>query len=112
MFDTVNNKPAFSRTSDLIEELGQVEFLFSDKTGTLTKNEMEFIKCYINYKVFDDFYTENNKVNQILTDSTLLSGNIQKSLINDFFTICSVCHSAYIDTSIGDLAYQVLIFLN
>ena len=27
---------ADSRNSDLIEELGQIEFVFSDKTGTLT----------------------------------------------------------------------------
>ena len=33
-----------SRNSDLIEELGQVEFVFSDKTGTLTQNKMEFKK--------------------------------------------------------------------
>jgi phospholipid-transporting ATPase len=30
------------RNSDLIEEMGQVEFVFSDKTGTLTCNIMEF----------------------------------------------------------------------
>jgi phospholipid-transporting ATPase len=30
------------RNSDLIEELGQVEFIFADKTGTLTTNMMIF----------------------------------------------------------------------
>lgn len=33
------------RNSDLIEEMGQVEFIFSDKTGTLTCNIMEFKMC-------------------------------------------------------------------
>ena len=35
------------RNSDLIEELGQVEFVFSDKTGTLTQNKMVFKKCFV-----------------------------------------------------------------
>ncbi|KAG6619942.1 Phospholipid-transporting ATPase [Phytophthora cinnamomi] len=38
---------ANARTSDLNEELGQVHHIFSDKTGTLTCNIMEFRKCFI-----------------------------------------------------------------
>ena len=43
---------ALCRNSDLIEELGQVEFVFSDKTGTLTQNKMEFKKCQIGGEVY------------------------------------------------------------
>uniref|UniRef100_A0A6I8N2T8 Phospholipid-transporting ATPase n=2 Tax=Ornithorhynchus anatinus TaxID=9258 RepID=A0A6I8N2T8_ORNAN len=35
-------------TSDLNEELGQMEYVFTDKTGTLTENEMQFWECSIN----------------------------------------------------------------
>ncbi|KAG7944440.1 hypothetical protein I3843_15G102600 [Carya illinoinensis] len=41
------DKPAHARTSNLNEELGQVDTIFSDKTGTLTCNSMEFIKCSV-----------------------------------------------------------------
>ncbi|KAL2340738.1 hypothetical protein Fmac_008678 [Flemingia macrophylla] len=41
------NKRALARTSNLNEELGQVDTILSDKTGTLTCNSMEFIKCSV-----------------------------------------------------------------
>ncbi|KAK4522878.1 hypothetical protein GAYE_PCTG32G0768 [Galdieria yellowstonensis] len=41
------------RNSDLETELGQVGHIFSDKTGTLTMNIMEFRRCYVKGNVFE-----------------------------------------------------------
>ncbi|KAJ7969252.1 Phospholipid-transporting ATPase [Quillaja saponaria] len=47
LYDEAACKYAMARTSNLNEELGQVEIILSDKTGTLTCNQMEFQKCSI-----------------------------------------------------------------
>lgn len=47
MYCEESDKPARARTSNLNEELGQVNTILSDKTGTLTCNSMEFLKCSI-----------------------------------------------------------------
>ncbi|GAB69027.1 P-type ATPase2 [Plasmodium cynomolgi strain B] len=52
---------AVPRTSSLIEELGQIEYIFSDKTGTLTCNVMEFRKCAVNGISYGNGLTEIKK---------------------------------------------------
>ncbi|CAH2033913.1 unnamed protein product [Thlaspi arvense] len=52
------DKPAHARTSNLNEELGQVGTILSDKTGTLTCNSMEFIKCSIAGTAYGRVVTE------------------------------------------------------
>ncbi|GAU16252.1 hypothetical protein TSUD_298840 [Trifolium subterraneum] len=47
MYFEESDRPAHARTSNLNEELGQVDTILSDKTGTLTCNSMEFVKCSI-----------------------------------------------------------------
>jgi phospholipid-transporting ATPase len=47
MYHELTDTPCLARTSNLNEELGQIQYIFSDKTGTLTRNEMEFRKCWI-----------------------------------------------------------------
>ncbi|KRH45810.1 hypothetical protein GLYMA_08G293900v4 [Glycine max] len=58
MYHNETNTPALARTSNLNEELGQVEYIFSDKTGTLTRNLMEFFKCSIGGEVYGNGVTE------------------------------------------------------
>ncbi|KAI8836854.1 hypothetical protein BC829DRAFT_421625 [Chytridium lagenaria] len=48
LYDESTDTPAVALTSNLHEELGQVQYLFTDKTGTLTENVMVFKKLSVN----------------------------------------------------------------
>ncbi|XP_078052193.1 phospholipid-transporting ATPase IF, partial [Augochlora pura] len=52
LYDEKTDQPALINSSDLNEELGQIEFLFTDKTGTLTENLMVFRRCSIDGKLY------------------------------------------------------------
>ncbi|KAK6134052.1 hypothetical protein DH2020_032197 [Rehmannia glutinosa] len=58
MYYEETDEPAHARTSNLNEELGQVDTILSDKTGTLTCNSMEFIKCSIAGTAYGYGFTE------------------------------------------------------
>ena len=75
------------KSSDLIEEMGQIEFVFSDKTGTLTCNEMEFKKCYIAGKV----YSHSELIHKDLNTFP------DFKQIDKFLKLISVCHTVIPD---------------
>ena len=47
LYDRASNKRILCRALNINEDLGQVEYVFSDKTGTLTENRMVFKRCTI-----------------------------------------------------------------
>ena len=50
--------PCTPKSWNISDDLGQIEYIFSDKTGTLTQNVMEFKKCTINGIPYGEAYTE------------------------------------------------------
>lgn len=61
MYDEETDRPTHARTSNLNEELRMVNIILSDKTGTLTCNSMEFIKCSIGGTTYGRGVTEVEK---------------------------------------------------
>ena len=61
LYDAENDRRCGVRTTTLNEELGAVSCVLSDKTGTLTRNVMAFVKCSVAGVVYGDENTENTK---------------------------------------------------
>ncbi|CAN0020880.1 unnamed protein product, partial [Choristocarpus tenellus] len=59
MYDKEQDTPALARTSNMNGDLGQVEYVFSDKTGTLTQNVMKFKRCSVEGQVYGELSAED-----------------------------------------------------
>ncbi|KAL4805802.1 hypothetical protein BDV18DRAFT_139873 [Aspergillus unguis] len=46
------------KTWNISDDVGQIEYIFSDKTGTLTQNVMDFKKCTVNGVAYGEAFTE------------------------------------------------------
>ncbi|CAR27725.1 hypothetical protein ZYGR_0N02110 [Zygosaccharomyces rouxii] len=119
LYDEETDTPTVVRTSSLVEELGQIEYVFSDKTGTLTRNVMEFKSCSIAGRCYIETIPEDKNatfedgvevgyrkfedLQERLNDST----NDEAPLIENFLTLLATCHTVIpeIQTD-GSIKYQ------
>uniref|UniRef100_A0A671R036 Phospholipid-transporting ATPase n=1 Tax=Sinocyclocheilus anshuiensis TaxID=1608454 RepID=A0A671R036_9TELE len=108
MLYEVTNTPAMARTSNLNEELGQVKYIFSDKTGTLTCNVMQFKKCTIAGVAYghSSQSTEETGFNDPSLLENLQSNHPTASVIQEFMTMIAICHTAVPECTDNKITYQ------
>lgn len=111
LYHEESDQRAQVNTSDLNEELGQVEYVFTDKTGTLTENEMQFRECSVNgikyQEVNGKLVPEGVTIDYVDGASTSLS--VEEAL---FFKAVSLCHTVHISYDQPDGCVDGLRFSN
>ena len=82
-------------SSEIASDLGQVQYILTDKTGTLTENKMLLKKCFINGYLYGGSCDEDS----IFTDNELaIALASEKSAEVKFFKALALCHSCKVTT--------------
>ncbi|KAK3514723.1 hypothetical protein QTP70_029188, partial [Hemibagrus guttatus] len=128
MYHERSDTPAEARTTTLNEELGQINYVFSDKTGTLTQNIMNFNKCSIGGKTYGDVIDHYTGQRLEISEDTLpvdFSFNdladpkfqffdaalleavkLGTPQVCSFFRLLALCHTIMPDETNNELVYQ------
>eukprot|EP01038_Epipyxis_sp_PR26KG_P006476 gene6476-8908_t len=108
LYHQESDTPATARVSNMNSDLGMVEYLFSDKTGTLTDNVLRFCRCSVGGNIYGDSPTLQS-YDKVLDKSSLnhLEGlpftslhqlsNRPQSVESEFALCIALCHTVILE---------------
>lgn len=116
LYDPHTDKKTECRAMNITENLGQIQYIFSDKTGTLTENRMVFRRCTIAGVDYNHPQSEEEKVSlpQATQPPVIPNTNLQIDLTHcdtngrhslhaqrcrEFFTVLSLCNTVVVSES-------------
>uniref|UniRef100_A0ABM5ENX9 Phospholipid-transporting ATPase n=1 Tax=Pogona vitticeps TaxID=103695 RepID=A0ABM5ENX9_9SAUR len=122
MYYAAKDTPAKARSTSLNDQLGQIEYVFSDKTGTLTQNIMTFKKCCINGKIYGSSHggTRTERTDNILNQNKYQDGKMEfydpdlldaiqqnnDPVVQEFMRLLALCHTVMVEEKENELIYQ------
>nr|XP_048687312.1 phospholipid-transporting ATPase IK [Caretta caretta] len=122
MYYPAKDTPAKARSTSLNDQLGQIEYIFSDKTGTLTQNIMTFKKCCINGITYGSANGENKASKASMSwnpyvdrtaefhDPSLLEAVLQNDdpVMREFLRLLALCHTVMVEEKDSELAGELV----
>uniref|UniRef100_G1MU03 Phospholipid-transporting ATPase n=1 Tax=Meleagris gallopavo TaxID=9103 RepID=G1MU03_MELGA len=108
MYYAVKDIPAKARSTSLNDQLGQVEYIFSDKTGTLTQNIMSFKKCCVNGTIYGKFWCCHGE-KMLDSNNVGLREAVQQNndpVLREFLRLLALCHTVMVEERGDQLVYQ------
>ncbi|CAD8078815.1 unnamed protein product [Paramecium primaurelia] len=105
----LNDQRCSVQSSNLNEELGQIQYILSDKTGTLTKNQMIFKKICINGISYGDDNEKNQPFDFVQFEDQAFIDKLNQNdpVIEKTLFLLTLCHSAIIQKTQNEFYYNV-----